>query len=91
LPLRCPFCNSDEDERVNAVDHDGKRVVLIMFDCPFFYKFPEEQVGTDETLQAWLNEWRIKEGDRWLESLGPVIREREQRGIERYSRSIGAI
>ena len=46
----------------------GRRVVLVMFDCPFFYKFPEEQVGKDESLQVWLNDWRMNEGEMWLES-----------------------
>ena len=86
MTLHCPFCNAKEDSRVSAVDHLGKRLVLVMFDCPFSYKFPEEQVGSDESLQVWLNDWRVNEGETWLESLGPIIREREMRGIKRYRR-----
>ena len=88
MPLRCPFCNAGEDERVSAVDRDGKRLVLVMFDCPFFYKFPEDQMGKDESLQTQLNEWRKREGDAWLETLRPIIKAREMRGIERYQNNI---
>jgi hypothetical protein len=88
MPLRCPFCNSNEDTRVSAVDHSGKRLMLVMFDCPFSYRFPEEQVGSDESLQVRLNDWKVKEGEAWLESLGPIIRERERRGIERYRKTL---
>ncbi|MHB1868246.1 MAG: hypothetical protein ACYCPP_04805 [Nitrososphaerales archaeon] len=88
MPLRCPFCNAKEDTRVNAVDHSGNHLVLVMFDCPFSYRFPEEQVVSDEYLQVWLNDWRAKEGEIWLESLGPIIREREMRGVERYRKSL---
>ncbi len=88
MPLRCPFCNAEEDERINAVDREGRRLVLVMFDCPFFYKFPEDQVGKDESLQTRLNEWRKKEGDAWLETLGSIIREREMRGIRRFQETL---
>ncbi|HVB12171.1 MAG TPA: hypothetical protein VNE86_03490 [Nitrososphaerales archaeon] len=88
MPLRCPFCNAKEDARVSAVDHFGKHLVLVMFDCPFSYRFPEDQMGSDESMQVWLNDWRAKEGDVWLESLGPIIREREMRGVERYRKSL---
>ncbi len=88
MPLRCPFCNAEEDDRVDAIDHSGKHLVLIMFDCPFAYRFSEEQMGSDDSLQARLNEWRKREGEAWLESLGPVIREREMRGIQRYEKSL---
>ena len=43
---------------------------------------------SDESMQVWLNDWRAKEGDVWLESLGPIIREREMRGVERYRKSL---
>ena len=88
MPLHCPFCNSKEDERVNAIDREGRRLVLVMFDCPFSYRFPEDQAGTDESLQVRLNEWRKLDGDAWLGTLGPIIRDREMRGIQRYQETL---
>ena len=88
MPLHCPFCNTDEDERVKAVDRDGKKLVLVMFDCPFSYRFPEDEMRSDDILQKRLDEWRKKDGEAWLESLGPMIRTRELRGIERFQKSL---
>ena len=88
MPLRCPFCNAEEDERVSAIDREGRRLVLVMFNCPFSYRFPEDQAGTDESLQVRLNEWRKLEGDAWLGTLGPIIRDREMRGIQRYQETL---
>lgn len=88
MTLYCPFCHANECERLSAFDRDGSRLVLVMFDCPFSYRFPEDKQGNDEELQLILDSWRKKEGQKWLESLGPVIRSREMRGIERYEKSI---
>ncbi len=88
LTLHCPFCNAVECERVSAVDHEGKRLVLIMFDCPFSHRFDEEELGSDEILQSKLDVWRRRDGDSWLESLGPLIRERELHGIERFQKTL---
>lgn len=88
MTLHCPFCNAEECERVSAIDHEGKRLVLIMFDCPFSYRFAEEDLGNDEILQSKLEDWRRREGESWLESLGPVIRAREIRAAERFQKSL---
>lgn len=87
LTLHCPFCNAEEDTRVEAVDHEGKSVVLVMFGCPFSYKFALDEMGSDADLQRLLNDWRKTHGDSWLRSLGPVIMEREMRGIKRFEES----
>ena len=83
LTLRCPFCNAEEDSRVEAVDHSEKQIVLVMFDCPFSFKFELEQMGSDELMQKCLDDWRVKDGDSWLQSLGPVIRDREMQAMKR--------
>lgn len=73
---------------MSAIDHEGNHLVLVMFDCPFSYRFSEDQKEEDSVLQKRLNDWRKREGETWLETLGPVIREREMRGIERYQKSL---
>jgi hypothetical protein len=90
MPLHCPFCSAGEDERVSAIDSEGKKLVLVMFDCPFSYRFPEDEMRSDDILQKRLDEWRKKDGDAWLESLGPIIRARELRGIERFQKALQA-
>jgi hypothetical protein len=90
MPLYCPFCHAAESERVLATDEDGKEVVLLMFDCPFFMKLEASHLESDERAQHFLNQWRMKEGDRWLESIGPILRQREMRNIERYSSRVAA-
>jgi len=81
--LRCPFCNAEEDERLEGVDEDGRNVILLMFNCPFFLKVPRESFGTDAQVQDYLNGWRKEEGELWLESVGPVLKRRELKNIER--------
>jgi hypothetical protein len=81
--LRCPFCSAEEDERLEGVDEDGRSVILLIFNCPFFMKVPRERFGSDEQLQDYLFGWRKREGDEWLESVGPVLKLRELRNIER--------
>ena len=87
LTLRCPFCNAEEDTRVDAVDHQGKPLVLVMFGCPFSFRFARDDMGPDEKLQLVLNDWRKNQGESWLRSLGPVIMDREMRGIKRFEES----
>jgi len=87
--IYCPFCNAAEDERITGTDEDGKAVVLMIFDCPFFFKIPPETFDTDEKIQNYLNGWRKREGDSWLNSVGPTLKRRQLRNIER-SRSISA-
>jgi len=84
MSLRCPFCAAPEAERVSGIDGSGSEVVLLMFDCPFFIRIPQE-VGAknDQKIQAYLDEWRAKNGDEWLESIGPFLKNRELRGMER--------
>jgi hypothetical protein len=83
LLLHCPFCNASESERVSAIDSSGKEVLLVMFDCPFFYRFLVDQYRSAEEMQRNLEDWRKKEGDQWLESIGPVMKAREMKNIER--------
>lgn len=40
-------------------------------------------MGTDESIQMYLNDWRAKNGDAWLDSLGPVMKSRELKNVER--------
>ncbi len=54
-----------------------------MFDCPFFYKLPIGLATSDNLVQEYLNEWRIKEGDSWLDTIGPILKAREIRNMER--------
>jgi hypothetical protein len=84
LPLYCPFCHVRETERVSAIDENEKQVVLVMFDCPFSMKLDVSEIESDVKAQQFLNEWREKEGDRWLDSIGPILREREEKNIARY-------
>jgi len=91
LTIRCPFCNAAEDERVVGVDENGQKVVLLMFGCPFFYKFPTELLTSDNLIQDHLNEWRAREGDFWLDSIGPILKARELRNMEKLKLSSGKI
>ncbi|MDG6995748.1 MAG: hypothetical protein JRN52_07485 [Nitrososphaerota archaeon] len=88
MPLHCPFCHAPEDERLDAVDEKGEGTLLVMFDCPFFFKFPTSARGTDESMQRLLDAWRSEDGESWLNSVGPVMKARELRNIERYQESI---
>jgi hypothetical protein len=84
LSLHCPFCDAPGDERVSGVDESGEAVVLLMFDCPFFFKMPQKQMNDDDSaIQNYLNDWRQKNGEAWLETIGPVLKNRELRNIER--------
>lgn len=85
MSLHCPFCHAKEADRVFATTEDGNQVVLLMFDCPFFIRMDPSTLESEEVAQDYLDQWRIKEGDIWLEGLGPVLRQREQTNIARYS------
>jgi hypothetical protein len=83
LTIKCPFCNASEDERISGVDENGKKVMLLLFDCPFFYRLPIELLASDDSIQNYLNEWRTREGDSWLESIGPILKVRELKNIDK--------
>ncbi len=85
--IYCPFCNAREDDRLSGIDEEGKPVVLMMFHCPFFIKVPEENYRSDEKIQAYLDSWRKREGEIWLDRVGPVLKRRELRNIERSKTS----
>ena len=87
--LYCPFCRAEEDDRLNGVDEEGNNVVLLMFNCPFFLKLARDDIGSDEETQSFLDGWRKREGEGWLDSLGPVLKRRELRNIERSKFPIG--
>ena len=84
MTLRCPFCNAEENARVDAEDQEGNPLVLVMFDCPFSFRFARDEMGPEDRLQHMLYDWRKTQGDSWLRSLGPVIMEREIRGIKKF-------
>ena len=90
MPLFCPFCHAAEAERVQAIDENGKEIVLVMFDCPFFFRMEVSRLEPEENAQQFLNEWKNKEGDNWLSSIGPILRDREKKNIERYSSRVAA-
>jgi len=58
-------------------------MVLLMFDCPFFFHLPIELLGKDNAIQAHLDEWRRTEGEDWLETLGPMMKNRELKNMQR--------
>jgi hypothetical protein len=84
MPLYCPFCHANEADRVHATAEDGKQVVLVMFDCPFFMRMDPQKLESELVAQNFLNEWRFREGESWLESLGSIMKQREQKNIARY-------
>ena len=81
--LFCPFCNAEEDVRLEGVDEEGRNVILLMFNCPFFTKIARDIFRSDEQIQDYLKGWRMREGDSWLESVGPMLKRRELKNIER--------
>jgi len=67
-----------------VVDGSEDAVVLLMFDCPFSLKMPKDiMTEEDAEIQKYLEDWRRKNGDAWLESIGPVLKNRELRNIEK--------
>jgi len=55
-----------------------------MFDCPFSLKMPKDiMTEEDAEIQKYLEDWRRKNGDAWLESIGPILKNRELRNIEK--------
>jgi hypothetical protein len=69
------------------VDESGVDVVLLMFDCPFSLKTPREMISQDDCVtQKFLDDWRQKNGEAWLESLGPILKNREVRNMVRMAR-----
>jgi hypothetical protein len=83
MSLHCPFCHAMEDGRVEASDGEGNPILLVMFSCPFNYKFVKDELGSDDSMQKVLDSWRATNGEDWLESLGPVMKARELKNIER--------
>ena len=90
MPLRCPFCNASEEGRIEGMDESGKAVTLVMFNCPFYFRFPKNLAGTDRGMQDYLAQWREREGDAWLESVGPVMKQREISNMEKYRASVAS-
>ena len=91
LVLHCPFCGAPEDERVSGVDEFGSNIVLLMFDCPFSLKTPTEIISQDDSVtQKFLDDWRQKNGEAWLESIGPILKNREVRNMERMAKRSSA-
>ncbi len=84
MSLYCPFCHAREADRVLATAEDGNEVILVMFDCPFFIRMDPQKLVSEQAAQDFLNDWRAREGEGWLEKLGPILRQREQRNISRY-------
>jgi hypothetical protein len=87
MSLYCPFCHASETERVLATDENQKQVLLVMFDCPFFMRMDVSQLESEEKAQRFLNDWKTREGESWLNSVGPILRERERKNMARYSAS----
>jgi len=44
-------------------------------------------MGPDDSVQKHLNEWRINNGEAWLDTVGPVMKERELKNIEKSTRT----
>jgi hypothetical protein len=86
MSLHCPFCHAPEDSRVDGSDDSGNHVVLLMFNCPFYFRMPAEVMdGDDSAIQCYLDDWKSREGDAWLDSIGPVMKNRELENIVRRS------
>jgi hypothetical protein len=90
MTVHCPFCHAKETGRVPATDENQKQVVLVMFDCPFYMRMDSSLIETDEKAQQFLDNWRKTEGEKWLQNVGPILREREIKNMARYSASKGA-
>ena len=91
MPLYCPFCHAPESERVSAMEGGGKEIILLMFDCPFFFKINPEELASEARAQEFLNQWREKDGDKWLEGIGPILRDREMKNIQRSNVSLSPL
>ncbi len=61
-----------------------------MFDCPFHFRFYQDEAGGDKEMQQILDDWRNENGESWLESLGPIMKKRELRNIERFKSALSA-
>lgn len=85
MVLHCPFCHSSEVDRLSAIDEQQKPVVLLMFDCPFFIRMEPSLFESETGAQDFLDQWRLGEGEKWLEHIGPILRKREVRNIRRYA------
>ncbi|MHB8567805.1 MAG: hypothetical protein ACYC9U_12000 [Nitrososphaerales archaeon] len=82
MTLYCPFCGAREDARVEGQDEVGEKVLLVMFDCPFYFRFYARDIGADNGMQVKLTNWRKENGDQWLDSVGEDMKNRELRNIE---------
>ncbi len=89
MALYCPFCHAKEDARLSARDEEeGEDVLLVMFNCPFHFRFYSDQLGSEEEMQSLLELWRKEEGNAWLDNVGPVMKQRELQNIQRYLSTI---
>ena len=90
MTLYCPFCHAKEDTRVSARDdEEGADVLLVMFSCPFYFRFSRDEVGSDDEMQSLLETWKKEDGDAWLDAIGPVMKKRELQNIQRYLNAVG--
>jgi hypothetical protein len=90
MVLHCPFCNANEDGRLEALDEKGEDIVLVMFKCPFHFRFPRRLITSetgDADAQKLLQDWKLEEGESWLDSIGPVLRQKERRNMQRLQSS----
>jgi len=87
VSLHCPFCMASESERVEGEDEDGSHVLLVIFDCPFNFRFSKNLVGSDDSMQEFLDEWKSRDGSAWLDDLGPILKQRELKNIQRHNES----
>jgi hypothetical protein len=90
--LHCPFCHASEDGRIEAQDEYGANIILVMFKCPFFYRLPAEEliengILHEENAQGILDEWKETSGEQWLQSIGPILQDRERKNMEGHRNS----
>ncbi len=63
-----------------------------MFDCPFSLKITQKLIlENDDLLQKYLDDWQQKNGVAWLDSIGPILKNRELGNMDRKAkRSLAA-
>ena len=84
LALYCPFCHAEEENRLEAVDGQGNKILLVMFNCPFFHHFKVSEKSSDDLMQKLLNLCCASEGQNWLDKIGPVMKAREIKNMKRH-------
>jgi hypothetical protein len=72
---------------VAGTNEIGDPVVLLMFNCTYSFQMPASLMGDEISVQAFLDNWRVSSGDEWLESLGPVMKLRELKNMEKGSKN----